>query len=452
MALLKRPGFLSVPILLLLGFLVAKGAAPTYTVLHSFNGSDGAAPHYGLVSSESGSILYGLTPAGGDSNVGAIFQLGTDGSGFRVLKSFNGGLDGTYPEGSLALSGTNLYGTANGGGAFDCGLVFRINTDGSGYTVLKSFSGNDGRNPQGKLVLSGSTLYGTTVNGGSNDFGTVFKVNTDGSNFTVIKSFNGNDGASPGSGLALSGTTLYGTVLNSPSQNGAVFKVGTDGSGYTLWNVFDGSDYKSAYGGIIVDGSTLYGTTEMLPSIFKVGTDGSNYTVLDSFSGGDFSDIENPYWVEGALTLSGRSLYGTGSGGAFGSGLVFRINTDGSGYTVLKNFTGSDGSWGAARGELLLTGSTLFGTTEKGGSSDQGVVFALSVPPPLVLEPAISSSGAFQLHFSGLAGTNYTVLSASAVTGPWNVVTNISVPTNDVVSFEDCGYPVSDQKFFRVLY
>ena len=40
--------------------------------------------------------------------------------------------------------------------------MFQINTDGSGYTVLKSFNGNDGNDPMGELVLSGPTLYGTT--------------------------------------------------------------------------------------------------------------------------------------------------------------------------------------------------------------------------------------------------------------------------------------------------
>ena len=43
-----------------------------------------------------------------------------------------------------------------------CGTVFKVNTDGSGYTVLKKFNGNDGAYPAAGLVLSGTTLYGTT--------------------------------------------------------------------------------------------------------------------------------------------------------------------------------------------------------------------------------------------------------------------------------------------------
>ena len=62
----------------------------------------------------------------------------------------------------------------------------------------------------------------------------------------------------------------------------------------------------------------------------------------------------------GDLALAGSTLYGaTSHGGSSyrstnrGNGVVFKINTDGSGYTVLKNFTGSDGvePWGRALGK-----------------------------------------------------------------------------------------------------
>jgi uncharacterized repeat protein (TIGR03803 family) len=53
-----------------------------------------------------------------------------------------------------------------------------MNTDGTGYTVLKSFTNNDG--PNAGLILSGGTLYGTTYMGGSSGDGTVFKMNTNG--------------------------------------------------------------------------------------------------------------------------------------------------------------------------------------------------------------------------------------------------------------------------------
>src|SRR6266851_4913594 len=57
------------------------------------------------------------------------------------------------------------------------------------FTTLHSFTGSDGAVPMAGLVLSSNTLYGTTVNGGTSDNGTVFAVNTDGTGFTNLYSF-----------------------------------------------------------------------------------------------------------------------------------------------------------------------------------------------------------------------------------------------------------------------
>ena len=49
--------------------------------------------------------------------------------------------DGTEPlAGLLNVNGT-LYGTTQSGGRSGYGTGFRVNTDGTGYTVLKHFSG-----------------------------------------------------------------------------------------------------------------------------------------------------------------------------------------------------------------------------------------------------------------------------------------------------------------------
>ena len=63
------------------------------------------------------------------------------------------------------------------------------------FSVLHKFSGNDGSGPHAELALSGNVLYGTTRAGGSSGRGTVFKLNTNGTSFTVLKQFSGADGA-----------------------------------------------------------------------------------------------------------------------------------------------------------------------------------------------------------------------------------------------------------------
>ena len=86
---------------------------------------------------------------------------------FTVLKDFSPMLNGTNsdganPESGLTLSGNMLYGTTYSGGRINAGTVFRINTDGMGFAVLKDFDGSDGVNPYATLTVSGNTLYGTT--------------------------------------------------------------------------------------------------------------------------------------------------------------------------------------------------------------------------------------------------------------------------------------------------
>ena len=62
----------------------------------------------------------------------------------------------------------------------NCGTVFQIYTDGTGFAVLKHCTPSDGANPRAMLTLSGTTLYGTTYSGGASNYGTVFRINTDG--------------------------------------------------------------------------------------------------------------------------------------------------------------------------------------------------------------------------------------------------------------------------------
>jgi uncharacterized repeat protein (TIGR03803 family) len=74
--------------------------------------------------------------------------------------------------------------------------VFRISTDGTGYTNLHNFSGfSDGAGPRAGLILSGNDLYGTTLSGGSSYNGTVFKLDISGTNLALLHSFTATSGA-----------------------------------------------------------------------------------------------------------------------------------------------------------------------------------------------------------------------------------------------------------------
>jgi uncharacterized repeat protein (TIGR03803 family) len=127
----------------------------SYTVLHSFSGSDGWQPWAGLIADGKGN-LYGTTYGGGKAGCGAyacgvVFKLSPSGH-YTVLHAFTGGGDGANPIGGLyADSKGNLYGTTYYGGVSNVGTVFRLSPDGN-YTVLHSFSGGDGANPNASLI------------------------------------------------------------------------------------------------------------------------------------------------------------------------------------------------------------------------------------------------------------------------------------------------------------
>ena len=54
------------------------------------------------------------------------------------------------------------------------GVLFKINTDGSGYDVLNIFSPNIGGNPLGSPIITGDTIYGTNSRGGNQQDGVIF--------------------------------------------------------------------------------------------------------------------------------------------------------------------------------------------------------------------------------------------------------------------------------------
>ena len=381
-----------------------------FTVLHSFSGTggDGASPYARLSEGHDGG-LYGTTYYGGSGiGYGTVFKLNKDGSGYSVLHSFqSSGGDGQNPyAGVLEGSDGALYGTTEQGGSGRLGTVFKLNKDGSGYTVMHKFQdlNDDGYYPEAGLVEgSDGSLYGTTMGGGSGGGGTVFKLSKSGSGYTVIHNCVSNDGSWPYAELVeasdgiLYGTTYYGGT----SGNGTVFKLNKDGSGYTILHSFGsaGGDAKNPFAGLM-EGSDrmLYGTTfssgSVYPgAVFKLNKDGSGYTVLYSFK--DYgSDGRSPY--AGVLEGSSGAFYGTTYvGGSTDYGTVFALNNDGSGYKILHNFTG-----GSADGQFpyaaLLEGSdgALYGTTKNGGNRNYGTVFQMTGPgkPRLGLQPTVTNT------------------------------------------------------------
>jgi uncharacterized repeat protein (TIGR03803 family) len=276
-----------------------------------------------------------------------------------------------------------------------------LNPNGSGYAVLANVT-----NPRATLLLSGNTLFGTTV-GDDVDLATVFRVNTDGSGYEVLKEFLYNDeflaldGTYPLAGLALAGTTLYGT--------------------------------------------TAYGGNADLGTVFKVNTNGSGFAVLKHFLPGAPDEGAYPF---AALLVSGDKLYGTTSdGGAFLGGVIFQLNTNGSDFTVLKHFNDSDGY--GPTGNLVRDGNMLYGTTAGGGVLGFGTVFSLTLPGPPQLALVHSASNAILSWPTNTTG--FTLQSTTNLNSPadWSTVSPAPAVVNGKHTVTN---PVSGtQKFYRLI-
>jgi uncharacterized repeat protein (TIGR03803 family) len=408
-----------------LAMTMAGAPAQTFTNLHSFAGSpgDGASPNGGLLLF--GSALYGATYDGGSANNGVIFTVNTNSTGYSVLKHFSASTTnaigvstnngGANPLGALTLGGGTLYGVSSQAGSSGSGTLFSLNTNGSGFSVFKNFSprqsanntNDDGARPNAGLVLLGDTLYGTTLSGGNFGNGTVFKVNTNGTGFTNLHSFSGSDGTNSQAALVLDGDTLYGTTRGGGSGGqGTLFKVGTNGTGFTVIKNFPpvtntiNSDGAMPSPNLVLSGNTLYGTADLgglsgNGTVFKVDTDGTGFTVLRSFSVRISSTNVDGAFPTWGLVLSEDTLYGTTQiGGADGKGSLFALKTNGTGFVVFHNFTPAEGD---PAGNLVLLGDTFYGTTENSSLNGFGTVFSFQLPPS-----GSPSTGALQVTLSPL--------------------------------------------------
>ncbi len=309
-------------------------------------------------------------------------------------------IKGSSPRGSLIFDGTFLYGMTLTGGSHNLGVIFKIKPDGSGYSKLIDFTGPNGSNPFGSIVLEGTYLWGMTKLGGANNRGLIFKIKSDGTGYSQIINFTSLTTGILSEGTLISdGTFLYGMTTGSVTgdtsggggmSGGEIFKIKLDGTNYSCLHHFGNviTDGVSPCGALTYDGTFLYGMTPTggindttfggVGTIFKIQTDGTGYTKLHDFSN---SNLDGSY-PNGSLISYEGILFGmtnTGGWSSCGFGTLFEINTDGTGFEVLLNFSGLNaGSGGDGKnpaGSLISDGTSLFGMTSGGGTNNLGTIF-----------------------------------------------------------------------------
>lgn len=328
----------------------------------------------------------------------AVFIGSAFASNEKVLHSFSGGTDGSYPVAAMvADSAGNLYGTTRYGGANGQGTVFQLtNSHGTwNETILYSFAnGNDGASPAAAIVFDkAGNIYGTTRLGGPDNYGTVFelsKVNGAWQESVLYSFTGGNDGGSPQAALTVVDNALIGTAPQGGAYgNGVVYglrQVGGQWHEEVLYSFVGGStDGAYPYSKLILDkAGNIYGTCEsggpnQAGSVFELSLTGGTWKekVLYFFTG----NLDGGSVNAGVIFDKAGNLYGaTTSGGKYNSGTVFELTSSNGSWTesVLYNFSGgADGGFPMA-GPVMDSNGSLFGTASNGGTQGYGTVYQLS--------------------------------------------------------------------------
>jgi len=411
------PAFCSRCCCLLVAGLLYCGTAtaqPTIDVVHAFPSVGALRPVGPLVRAANGT-LYGASALGGAYNLGTVFALTTAGD-VTVLHEFDGA-DGAGPAALILGHDSSLYGTTGGGGVgYDpessdpstgFGLVFRLAMDGT-FTVLHKFTQADVAAHPGSLnQASDGVFYGFVGSPDSNVY--VFRMQADGTvdilgmlprgfpptgpflevdgNFYVMTNSTQGYGFVCGRILKMTPAgefTAVHTWFNNPSQvclDHAMDRLIKGPGGYiygatdrqlfvftgTLTNFYslpqhgDGDGFEGVVQG---DDAGFYALSRY--ALYRVDGDGVN--PIHTFAGFD-----------GSLTVApDGSLFGTTfRGGAFGLGQVFGLTAAGT-VTMLRDMDpGTEGNRPVAPVMQAADGS-LYGVTKSGGPHDGGTAFRSS--------------------------------------------------------------------------
>jgi uncharacterized repeat protein (TIGR03803 family) len=358
--------------------------AASFTTLYNFSGTgDGGWP-FGPLTYHHG-FLYGTGFAGGTNTCaygcGVVFKVDASSGAETVLYNFPT-KKGTPFEGVIYERG-KLFGVTSAGGATGHGTVFELNpVTGQERAIYTFTGGTDGNLPYGRLTYANGNFYGVAGEGGATNNGTVFALNATTHVETVLYNFaGGTDGAQPRLGMIFENGTLYGTTTRGGGQygGGVAFAVNATTGAETVLHAFSGTSDGYGPSGILAYASgILYGVTHNggingdAGTVFSIDTATNAEQILYTF----LKKHKGTY-PDAGVTLRGSVLYGsTEFGGASNDGVLFRLNPATGSKTVLHSFSGTDGS--DPSGELVYVGGSFYGVTGTGGPLGYGTVFRLT--------------------------------------------------------------------------
>jgi uncharacterized repeat protein (TIGR03803 family) len=391
-------------------------ALPVNTFICNGNAGTGSCPNGGrpdaLIQGSDGNF-YGAaqdsmegssTPSGG-----TVFSL-TPAGKFTLLHTFAAGTTKTYPNGNLPgqiIQGPDgkLYGYTLFGGIGGCngycggGVLYRVNTNGTGFQILHEFCSEtkcaDGGTGGVAGMGSDGNLYGASFQGGTGNCGsfyvgcgTIFRVTPSTGAYEVVFNFPGSTDEFPSSFIPASDGTFYGIDLGLQGQSllhftPATGKIQSVALNFPTFNGLPSSALSLAFGpnGNLNGIYHIYGRSGL--GLFEVPKDGSNLQLFPFYT-----TVNGGGSPDGLLLASDGNFWVADFNGSTGHGDIITLSPSTGGLLQTLTPFGSRGAVGADPLALIQAkDGTLWGTTDQGGKASaghfaDGTVFSLNAGLP----------------------------------------------------------------------
>ncbi|PBQ33362.1 hypothetical protein CNR22_16775 [Sphingobacteriaceae bacterium] len=401
---------------------IAIPASPVYTKKADFSTANGSLPFGSLIQVSTGK-LYGFTSAGGAASGGIIFKYNMSATSYSKTIDLNSSNGGSPSGGLMQASNGKFYGLTPIGGTSNLGTLYEYDRTSNTFLKKVDFTGNTGVNPgnapYGSLIQVGaSKLYGVTSAGGTTGNGTLFSYDIATGTHTKIIDLTGgtglNQGGQPYGSLALYSSStstlngrLYGiTKQGGTSNQGVIFEFDPSTNVYSkkLDLTLASVNGYSAFGSMVQSGNVFYGMTQLggtssFGTIFEYDPTTNTYTKKVDFTGTSGAAPGSLPFGSLVETATVGVLYGmTRTGGANDLGVIFEYNVSTNTYSKKVDLSASNGS--LPYGSLIKAANgKLYGKTNSGGANGSGVLFEYDIA---------TSTYTKKIDFSVATGNNPT--------------------------------------------
>jgi uncharacterized repeat protein (TIGR03803 family) len=305
--------------------------------LGQFSSVNIASPKEQLVHVGNG-VLFGLTN-NSPSLYGAVYSTDTTTNVINLLYQFS---NYNAPVTGFTLADDGKLYTIGATATGSYRAIYSFNTTTNAYTEVYALPG--GTTTTGLMLkASNGLLYGVSQRGGINDLGYMFSYNTATSAFSLLYDFNTVNGTLPQAGLIqASNGLLYGlAAYGGANDKGVLYSYNTTNSTFTkLFDFVQSTGENPSTPMIQGSDGKLYGVTmtgggSYTGALYSFDPTSNNYSVLHNFSA---SDGYNPRSFPTEATTG--VLYGaTSAGGANFKGTIYKYDLINSTFTKLVDGT-----------------------------------------------------------------------------------------------------------------